>query len=156
MGRGIASLAGFAVAGAWKVRVAGQYAYLDGVIAGIDTSQFESLDDLVSAITAMREAAADLESGLNGLVALVDGQIVLVQQMDSLNAAALADAVTLAARYPADAEAQALLSRLGQLDAMYDQLLSTSAPGLPYLRDQLAQILPDASVYVEQAAYVLG
>ena len=118
---------------------AGQYAYLDGVIAGIDTSQFESLDDLVSAITAMREAAADLESGLNGLVALVDGQIVLVQQMDSLNAAALADAVTLAARYPADAEAQALLSRLGQLDAMYDQLLSTSAPGLPYLRDQLAQ-----------------
>lgn len=120
---------------------AGQYAYLDGVIAGIDTSQFDSLDDLVSAISAMREASANLESGVNGLLALVDGQIALVQQMDGLNAAALADAVTLAARYPADAEAQALVGRLGQLDAMYDQLLSaTAAPGLPYLRAQLAQI----------------
>lgn len=119
---------------------AGQYAYLDGVIAGIDTSQFDSLADLVAGITAMRQAAGDLETGVSGLLGLVDGQITLVQQMEALNAAALADATTLAARYPADAEAQALATRLGQLDAMYDQLLSTSAPGLPYLRTQLAEI----------------
>lgn len=119
---------------------AGQYAYLDGVIAGIDTSQFDSLDDLVAGITAMRQASADLESGITGLIALVDGQIALVQQMEVLNAVALADATVLAARYPADAEAQALVTRLGQLDAMYDQLLSNDTPGLPYLRAQLAQI----------------
>ncbi|MRS11790.1 MAG: hypothetical protein EG823_01800 [Actinobacteria bacterium] len=119
---------------------AGQYAYLDSVIAGIDTSQFDSLDELVAGITSMRQGAADLESGVSGLLGLVDGQIALAQQMDALNSASLADAQTLAGRYPADAEAQALAARLGQLDAMYDQLLGASAPGLPYLRAQLAGI----------------
>ncbi|MBN1192988.1 MAG: hypothetical protein JXA36_04785 [Coriobacteriia bacterium] len=118
---------------------AGQHAYLDGVIAGIDASQFESLADLVAAISAMREAAADLDAGVTGLLELVDGQILLVGQMDVLNDAALANAETLKERYPGDAEAIALVDQLTAQAALFDQLLdSEAAPGLPFLRAQLA------------------
>lgn len=124
----------------------GQYAYLDGIIGSIDTAQFDSLADLVTAISGMRAGAADLETGVAGLVALLEGQIALLEQIDGLNAAALSNAMTLAARYPADVEAQALAGQLGQLDAMLGALLDGGdlgagyLPGLRYLRTQLVSI----------------
>jgi len=119
---------------------AGQYTYLDGVIGGIDTSQFSSIDQLVGAIGQLRAAASQLETGVAGLVSLVDGQIGMVQQMDALNAQALADAQVLAARYPADSEVLGIVGRLTQQDALFDQLLAADAPpGLPFLRVQLEQ-----------------
>jgi putative membrane protein len=119
---------------------AGQYAYLDGMIAGIDTSQFASLPALVSAITTMRQSAAGLEGGTTDLLALIDSQIALVTQMQDLNFVALNDALVLSSRYPTDDEAAAIVGRLTALDTMYGQLLSTDAPGLPYLRTQLVGI----------------
>jgi putative membrane protein len=122
----------------------GQYAYLDGLIASIDTSQFDSIGDLVAGITDMREQAETLETGVAGLVTLVDGQIALLEQIDSLAGASLANAGVLAARYPADVEAQSLAGQLGQLDAMTGALLDGGdlgggyLPGLPSLRTGLA------------------
>lgn len=119
---------------------AGQHAYLDGVIAGIDTSQFDSLPDLVATLTLMRQTSAELEIGVSGLLDLTNSQVTLLQQMDALNAAALDNAVALAARYPDDPEAAALAEQLGQLDALFEELLSSDAPGLPYLAEELASI----------------
>lgn len=133
----------------------GQRAYLDGLIASIDTAQFDSLGELVSGITAMREQSQSLEAGVAGLVTLLDGQIALLEQIDALNAAALGNAATLAARYPADAEAQMLAGQLGQLGAMLDALLDGGdlgggyLPGVRYTRAQLADVSTGMTAFRE-------
>src|SRR5665648_121340 len=64
---------------------AGQQAYLDGVISGIDAGQFDSLSQLRGAIGQMRQGAADLETGVNGLSSLLDGQVALTAQLQASN-----------------------------------------------------------------------
>lgn len=124
----------------------GQYAYLDGIVTSIDAGQFASLVDLVAAITTARQQAQALESGVTGLVTLLDGQVALLQQIDALNTAALADAGVVAGRYPTDVEAQSLAGRLGQNRAMLGVLLDGGdlgagpMPGLRDTRSNLADV----------------
>jgi putative membrane protein len=124
----------------------GQQAYLDALVRSIDTSRFDSIGELIAAVSDMREACAELETGAAGLVTLLDGQVALLAQIDALAGAALGNATVVAARYPADTEAQALAAQLGQLKAMTSALLdggdlgSGYMPGLRYLRAQLDSV----------------
>jgi len=142
-------------AGDLALLAGGQRASLDGLIGSIDTSQFDSLGELVSGIAAMRAQSQTLETGVAGLVTLLDGQIALLEQIDALNTAALGNAATLAARYPADVEAQTLAGQLGQLDMMLGALLDGGdlgggyLPGLRYARAQLAGVSTGLTAFRE-------
>lgn len=144
LGTGLAAMQ--SAAGDLALLADGQYAYLDGVIGGIDTSQFDSLGELTSGITSMTVAASELASGTAGLVTLLDGQIALAGQIQALNTANVLLADDLWAIYPADSNVLALQVQLHQEDAMLSALLDGGdlgggyMPGLRYTRDQLAAI----------------
>jgi putative membrane protein len=137
---------------------AAQYAYLDGVIGSIDTSQFDQLDQLGPAISQMRAAASQLETGTAGLVTLLDGQIALAESVKASNAGLLAEASGYAAEYGAystDATALAaaddfasLARGLGVQDQLLGVLLdggdpdgSGPQPVMPGLRDTLDSLV---------------
>jgi uncharacterized phage infection (PIP) family protein YhgE len=137
---------------------AAQYAYLDGVIGSIDTSQFDQLDQLGPAISQMRAAASQLETGTAGLVTLLDGQIALAESVKASNAGLLAEASGYAAEYGAYSTDATALAAAGDFASLagglgvQDQLLSIlldggdpDGPGpqpvMPGLRDTLDSLV---------------
>lgn len=128
----------------------GQYAYLDGVIAGINTSQFASVGELLAALDELTQGAEGMANGAAALGSLLDAQLALAEQVQALGQSASARAHVLAARYPQDLDAQALVAELGQQSALLAVLIdggdlgSGYVPGLRATRQQLADLAQGA------------
>jgi putative membrane protein len=106
----------------------GQYDYLDGVIDGIDTSQFDSLPQLVSAIESMTAGAQASADGLDQLIGALDVQIGALETLRASNASLASTAAIQAAADPADTTMTVLANGLAAQDAMIASALDTQTP----------------------------
>jgi len=113
------------------------------VIAGIDTSQFDSLSELQAGLSQILSGITQARTGAEGIVDLLDAQIVLLDQIRSSNTALLALANDRAAAYPQDSVLQQLASGIAEQQALLDVLRnggtlgSETIPGLVTTRDNL-------------------
>ncbi len=123
-----------------------QTAYLDGVVGGIDAGRFDDIGQLQEALGLLADGIADLKNGTDALLALLDGQIELMQQLRTSNATMLALAEDRATAYPTDVTSTVLAVGLAQQQQLVSVITSGGVvyeqpvPGIDSTREGLAEI----------------